>query len=226
MERELHGVFSTATYHQPQRRDRFTPSKHFPLARRAPHRQWRPPWLMRVHAEQFRQDFEGFHRRAPRLQLVFQPRSRAGAPCSLRIVFRRKIVYLHRGGGRCVLECDLFSFVRESETVPRQEKFGVDLTICVCPPLGSSALKGLRYCKSKPQDVSSVDHTYYYPSPLRKHTPRQPQSNLPFICRHTMHPVYSSSHCQDHAMRRRQFPSRSILWKALMAAEYPLTADC
>ena len=43
VEREQHGVSTTVTNHEPQRRNSFTLGKHFPSARCAPHRQWRPP---------------------------------------------------------------------------------------------------------------------------------------------------------------------------------------
>ena len=51
MQYELRGVYTAASYHQPQGRDRIRPSKHSPSGRRAPDRQRRLPWQLRVYVE-------------------------------------------------------------------------------------------------------------------------------------------------------------------------------
>ena len=116
---DLHGVSTADSHHQPQCRDRFRPSKLSPSGRRAPDRRRRLPWQLRVHVEQFNQGSEGSHRRAPRLLRVSEPSSRDGAPRSLLLTLQRQKMYLHCRGGRSVLECELYSFAKESEAVLR-----------------------------------------------------------------------------------------------------------
>ena len=129
----MDGVSTGASYTKPQRGHRFRPSEKSPNPRRGPDCQWRLPWELGTHVEQFQHKCECLHQHPPHVSLVGQPPTR-------NVHYARSLSHFDTDLIRTAVAVDLFpssncTLSRENIGHSRQTKLSVNVAIRICPQL-------------------------------------------------------------------------------------------